>query len=164
MHLTNSSSHYSWCHRCRVILGVILWWICLSMSAVFSLSLLLHSLSYCGKTVCIQSHKIMSVLWANPCGCVKTGNELPCAVKLLHPILIDPNKHRNYEMFKQLQECCFSVKSVTPTLYSIWGVAPDPQTGLPVLLMQLMDHSLTYFLELSETSLPYHMQVNINWH
>ena len=43
------------------------------------------------------------------------------------------------------------------------GVAQDRATGLPILLMELMDDSLTHFLELSEARLPYHVQVNINY-
>ena len=34
--------------------------------------------------------------------------------------------------------------------------------GLPILLMELMDDSLTHFLEQSEVRLPYHIQVNIS--
>ena len=37
----------------------------------------------------------------------------------------------------------------------------DPDTGLPVLLMELMDDSLTHFLEGSPQPIPYHIQVNI---
>jgi serine/threonine protein kinase len=37
----------------------------------------------------------------------------------------------------------------------------DPDTGLPVLLMELMDDSLTHFLENSTQPIPYHIQVNI---
>ena len=42
------------------------------------------------------------------------------------------------------------------------GVAHDGETGLPVLLMELMDDSLTHFLEQSEEPLAYHVQVNIS--
>ena len=37
----------------------------------------------------------------------------------------------------------------------------DPDTGLPVLLMELMDDSLTHFLEAATQQIPYHIQVNI---
>jgi serine/threonine protein kinase len=37
----------------------------------------------------------------------------------------------------------------------------DPDTGLPVLLMELMDESLTHFLETATRLIPYHIQVNI---
>ena len=37
----------------------------------------------------------------------------------------------------------------------------DPDTGLPVLVMELMDSSLTHFLESSTHSVPTHVQVNL---
>ena len=36
----------------------------------------------------------------------------------------------------------------------------DGDTGLPVLLMELMNENLTHFLESSTQSIPYHIQVN----
>ena len=41
------------------------------------------------------------------------------------------------------------------------GVAVDEESGLPILLMELMDDSLTHFLEQSDEPLAYHVQVNI---
>ena len=41
------------------------------------------------------------------------------------------------------------------------GVAVDEESGLPILLMELMDDSLTHFLEQSDEPLAYHIQVNI---
>ena len=41
------------------------------------------------------------------------------------------------------------------------GVAHDPESGLLVLLMELMDESLTGFLERSNEPLPYHLQVTL---
>ena len=92
--------------------------------------------------------------------CKAMLGELPCAAKLLHPVLIDPKKNRNREMFER--ECRFLSEIRHPNIVQYLGVAQDPQTGLPILLMELMDNSLTHFLELSETRLPYHVQVNIN--
>ena len=92
--------------------------------------------------------------------CKAMLGELPCAAKLLHPVLIDPNKPRNRDMFER--ECRFLSEIRHPNIVQYLGVAQDPQTGLPILLMELMDDSLTHFLELSETRLPYHVQVNIN--
>ena len=92
--------------------------------------------------------------------CKAMLGELPCAAKLLHSVLIDPNKPRNRELFER--ECRFLSEIRHPNIVQYLGVAQDPQTGLPILLMELMDDSLTHFLELSETHLPYHVQVNIN--
>ena len=43
------------------------------------------------------------------------------------------------------------------------GVTHDPQSGLPILLMELLDGNLTNFLERSDEPIPYHVQVNL-WH
>ena len=41
-------------------------------------------------------------------------------------------------------------------------VVQDRELGLPVLFMELMDESLTHFLERSNKPLPYHLQVDIS--
>ena len=92
--------------------------------------------------------------------CKATLDELPCAAKLLHPILVDPNKPRNRTRFEQ--ECRFLSEIRHPNIVQYLGVAHDGETGLPVLLMELMDDSLTHFLEQSEEPLAYHVQVNIS--
>ena len=88
--------------------------------------------------------------------CKATLDELPCAAKLLHPILVDPNNPRNRTRFEQ--ECRFLSEIRHPNIVQYLGVAQ----GLPVLLMELMDDSLTHFLEQSEEPLAYHVQVNIS--
>ena len=93
--------------------------------------------------------------------CKAMLGELPCAAKLLHPILVDPNRPRNRELFEQ--ECRFLSEIHHPNIVQYLGLAQDPTAGLPILLMELMDDSLTHFLELSEVPLPYHVQVNINY-
>ena len=92
--------------------------------------------------------------------CKATLDELPCAAKLLHPILVDPNNPRNRTRFEQ--ECRFLSEIRHPNIVQYLGVAQDGETGLPVLLMELMDDSLTHFLEQSEEPLAYHVQVNIS--
>ena len=42
-------------------------------------------------------------------------------------------------------------------------MAEDEESGLPILLMELMDDSLTHFLEQSEEPLAYHVQVNVSY-
>ena len=49
----------------------------------------------------------------------------------------------------------------TPHIVQYLGVSRDPESGLPVLLMELMDSSLTQFLERSEEPLPFHITVDI---
>ena len=48
-----------------------------------------------------------------------------------------------------------------PNIVQYLGMFRDTDTHLPVLLMELMDDSLTHFLESSTQPLPYHIQVNI---
>ena len=92
--------------------------------------------------------------------CKATLGELPCAAKLLHPILVDPSRPRNRALFEQ--ECRFLSEIRHPNIVQYLGVMYDTDTGLPILLMELMDDSLTHFLEQSEERLPYHVQVNIS--
>ena len=92
--------------------------------------------------------------------CKATLDELPCAAKLLHPVLVDLNNPRNRTRFEQ--ECRFLSEIRHPNIVQHLGVAQDGETGLPVLLMELMDDSLTHFLEQSEEPLAYHVQVNIS--
>ena len=91
--------------------------------------------------------------------CRATLDELPCAAKLLHAILLDPDKPRNRTLFEQ--ECRFLSEIRHPNIVQYLGVAEDEVSGLPILLMELMDDSLTHFLEQSEEPLAYHVQVNI---
>ena len=92
--------------------------------------------------------------------CKATLGELPCAAKVLHPTLVDPSYPRNRALFEQ--ECRFLSEIRHPNIVQYLGVAHDHVTGLPILLMELMDDSLTHFLEQSEERLPYHVQVNIS--
>ena len=48
-----------------------------------------------------------------------------------------------------------------PNIVQYLGMFRDTDTHLPVLLMELMDDSLTHFLESSTQPIPYHIQVNI---
>ena len=92
--------------------------------------------------------------------CRATLDELPCAAKLLHAILLDPDRPRNRTLFER--ECCFLSEIRHPNIVQYLGVAQDEESGLPILLMELMDDSLTHFLEESEKPLAYHVQVNIS--
>ena len=89
-------------------------------------------------------------------------DELPCAAKILHPTLFetnDPGTRKIMERFEQ--ECQFLSGVRHPHIVQYLGVSRDPESGLPVLLMELMDSSLTRFLEQSEEPLPFHTQVDI---
>ena len=92
-------------------------------------------------------------------------DQLPCAAKVLHPILFstrDPASRRIVERFEQ--ECRFLSEMRHPNIVQYLGSCLDPESGHPVLLMELMDESLTSFLERPNDPppLPFHVQVNIS--
>ena len=93
--------------------------------------------------------------------CKAMFGELLCAAKLLHPTIVDPTRPNKLALFEK--ECRFLSQIRHPNIIQFLGVHHDEATGVAILLMELMDDSLTHFLELSEARLPYHMQVNINY-
>ena len=89
-------------------------------------------------------------------------DELPCAAKIIHPTLFetnDPGSRKIVERFDQ--ECEFLSGVRHPHIVQYLGVSRDPESGLPVLLMELLDGNLTHYLEQSQESLPYHIQVSL---
>ena len=89
-------------------------------------------------------------------------DDLPCAGKILHPTLFQTNDPGEMTVMRRFQqECSFLSAMRHPNIVQYLGSCQDPETRLPVLLMELMDESLTQFLERSQEPLPYHTQVNI---
>ena len=89
-------------------------------------------------------------------------DELPCAAKIIHPTLFetnDPGSRKIVERFDQ--ECEFLSGVRHPHIVQYLGVSRDPESGLPGLLMELLDGNLTNFLEQSQEPLPYHIQVSL---
>jgi len=89
-------------------------------------------------------------------------DELQCAAKIIHPTLFDkhdPGAQKIMDRFEQ--ECQFLSSIRHPNIVQYLGVSRDPESGLPVLLMELMDSSLTHFLERSKEPLLYHIQVDL---
>ena len=89
-------------------------------------------------------------------------DQLPCAAKILHPVLFqtnDPGSRRILERFEQ--ECGFLSSIRHPNIVQYLGVCRDRDSRLPVLLMELLDSSLTKYLEMSNKPLPYHVQVDL---
>ena len=94
--------------------------------------------------------------------CKAILDQLPCAAKLLHPVLFQFNDPASQVIVRRFeQECEFLSEIRHPHVVQYLGVARDPESGLLVLLMELMDESLTRFLERSNEPLPYHLQVNL---
>ena len=85
-----------------------------------------------------------------------------CAAKLLHPIFFhsnDPGFVTTRRRFEQ--ECEFLNDMKHPHIVEYLGTSHDPDSGLLVLLMELMDESLTQFLERSQQPLAYHIEVDL---
>ena len=101
--------------------------------------------------------------------CRAKCDDLLCAAKLIHETLFDPTAQQLIEpqrehrlpMRRFEQECEFLSTIRHPNIVQYLGVYRDPDTCLPALLMELMDDSLTHFLESSPQPIPYHIQVNI---
>ena len=101
--------------------------------------------------------------------CKAKCDEFTCAAKILHPTLFDPVAHQQIDRRREHrlplrrfeQECEFMGAIRHPNIVQYLGTYQDPDTGLPVLLMELMDDSLTHFLESSTQPIPYHIAVNI---
>ena len=93
-------------------------------------------------------------------------DQLVCAAKVLHPILFqtrDPSAYRIVERFQR--EIDFLSRLRHPNIIQYLGSCPDPESRLPVLFMELMDESLTSFLERPTSAnpppLPLHVLVDI---
>ena len=94
--------------------------------------------------------------------CKAKFGHLPCAAKLLHPIFFrtdDPGCDRMVRRFER--ECEFLSGLRHPNIVQYLGLYRDPESGLPVLLMELMEQSLTTFLESSALPLLLCVQVDL---
>ena len=81
--------------------------------------------------------------------------QLPCAAKL------NNNNQDRVKSVKFQAECHLLSEIKHPNIVQYLGTARDLRSGVPVLLMELMDENLTKFLERSAGPLPYHKQLNI---
>ena len=91
-------------------------------------------------------------------------DQLVCAAKVLHPILFqtrDPSAYRIVERFQR--EIDFLSGLRHPNVIQYLGSCADLETLMPILFMELMDESLTSFLErpADPPPLPLHVQVDI---
>ena len=89
-------------------------------------------------------------------------DQLPCAAKVLHPTILDPNDPGAGRIMQRFQQECAFLESIRhPNIVQYLGITRDPESRLPVLLMELLDESLTKMLEHSQRSLAYYVQVDI---
>ena len=94
--------------------------------------------------------------------CKAKYDQLPCAAKLLHPTFLVPG---NWAVDKFMQECTFLASLKHPHIVQFLGVHTEKSTGQAVLLMELMDESLTAFLKHHKSSnqlVPINIQVDIS--
>ena len=95
--------------------------------------------------------------------CKAKCDGLPCAAKIMHPTLFDlhdPGTVSYLRMFEE--ECRLLSLARHPNVVQYLATYRDPDTRLPVLLMEMCDESLCRFLERSPGPLPYHTQLNIS--
>ena len=88
---------------------------------------------------------------------------VPCAAKILHKVLTsDPQLTRNSDRFAQ--ECRILYGCFHPNIVRFYGVSSDPETGRTILLMELMNQTLTQLLEFTyrDTPLPYYLQLHLS--
>ena len=89
-------------------------------------------------------------------------DQLPCAAKVLHPTIIDPRDQGVGRVMAQFRQECALLESIRhPNIVQYLAMTLDPESRLPVLLMELLDESLTKMLERSQQSLAYYIQVDI---
>ena len=87
---------------------------------------------------------------------------LPCAAKIIHPTLFhtsDPGSDRIKSLFDR--ECRVLRRIRHPHVIQYIKSFQDHDTRLPVLLMELMDESLTHYLESLSSPVPHHVKLNI---
>ena len=102
--------------------------------------------------------------------CEAQCDDLLCAAKIIHPTLLSPtplqqvpceNIHR-LPLNRFLRECALLKEIRHPNIVQYLGTCNDPDTQLPVLLIELLDQNLTTFLQNSLESVPYYIQVNLS--
>ena len=89
-------------------------------------------------------------------------DDLPCAAKILHPALFQFTAPGTTNVMRKFEQECHLLSAIKhPHIVQYLGTYCDPESKLPVLLMELMDESLTRFLKRSHEPLPYHTEVNL---
>ena len=86
--------------------------------------------------------------------CKAKCDELICAAKIF-------KKENSFTQFES--QCRFLLCINHPNIITYLKSYQCPETNSPVLLMELMDESLTHFLESSPGDIPYHIQVNLSY-
>ena len=94
--------------------------------------------------------------------CKAMCDDLPCAAKILHPALFQFTAPGSTSVMRKFEQECRLLSAIKhPHIVQYLGTYHDPESRLPVLLMELMDESLTRFLARSHEPIPYHTEVNL---
>ena len=94
--------------------------------------------------------------------CKAMCDDLPCAAKILHPALFQFTAPGTTSVMQKFEQECRLLSAIKhPHIVQYLATYHDPESRLPVLLMELMDESLTRFLERSNEPLSYHTEVNL---
>ena len=89
-------------------------------------------------------------------------DQLPCAAKLIHTAILDPADPGVARIINRFQQECAFLESIRhPNIVQYLGTTVDPDSRQPVLLMELLDESLTKMLERFQQPLRYCIQVDI---
>ena len=95
--------------------------------------------------------------------CKAKCDSLLCAAKIMHPTLFDLRDPGTTSYLRRFEEECRLLSLARhPNVVQYLATYRDPETHLPVLLMELCDESLCRFLERSVEPLPYHTELNIS--
>ena len=94
--------------------------------------------------------------------CKAKYGQLMCAAKVLHHTLFQFSSETGTHDYttKFEQECEFLSAIKHPNIVQHLGTFNEPKSGRPVLLMEMLDESLTDHLKRHTGPLPYHRQVN----
>ena len=89
-------------------------------------------------------------------------DQLPCAAKILHQTILNPKDKESVKIVQRFQQECSFLENIRyPHIVQYLGMTRDPESRQPVLLMELLDESLTKMLERLQQSLVYYVQVDI---
>ena len=89
-------------------------------------------------------------------------DQLPCAAKVLHPTILNPRDQGVGRVMAQFRQECALLESIRhPNIVQYLAMTVDPEFRQPVLLMELLDESLTKMLERLQQSLAYYIQVDV---
>ena len=95
--------------------------------------------------------------------CKAKCDGLLCAAKIMHPTLFDLRDPGTASYLHRFEEECRLLSLARhPNVVQYLATYRNPETNLPVLLMELCDESLCRFLERSVGPLPYRTELNIS--